>query len=155
MTTWEQALDVPRFEDDQLGTSSLILADVIEKVPTRSIGTGPFVIGTTKVRPRIGEKFRRDEKMGIYIQVYNFEPDEKTRRPEGTIEYEIFKKGSSEKVFEFTEEVSALPGGASQVVVEKLLPLQSLEPGEYELKVKVQDKRRNQTLTPSATFTVT
>jgi hypothetical protein len=101
------------------------------------------------------EKFRREEKMGIYLQVYNFEPDEKTRKPEGTIEYEIVKKGSTEKVFEFSEEVGTLSGGASQIVVEKLLPLQNLEPGEYELKVKVQDKRRNQTLTPSVTFTVT
>jgi len=46
-------------------------------------------------------------------------------------------------------------GGASQVVIEKLLPLQSLEPGQYTLRMKVVDKKRNQTLTPSATFTVT
>ena len=45
MTTYEMALDVPRFEDDKLGSSSLILADLIEKVPTKSIGTGQFVIG--------------------------------------------------------------------------------------------------------------
>jgi len=40
-------------------------------------------------------------------------------------------------------------------VVEKLLPLQTLTPGQYTLKMKVTDKKRNQTLTPSATFTVT
>jgi GWxTD domain-containing protein len=156
MTNYEMALDVPRIEDDQLASSSLILADLIEKVPTKSIGTGQFVIGTSKVRPRIGESFKRDEKMGIYFQVYNFEPDEKTRKPEGTIVYEIYKNGSNEKVFDFTEEVSAIPsGGASQVTVEKLLPLKDLQPGQYTLKIRVVDKRRNQTLTPSATFTVT
>ena len=41
------------------------------------------------------------------------------------------------------------------MIVEKLLPLKSLEPGKYTLKMKVVDKKRNQTLTPSATFTVT
>jgi hypothetical protein len=41
------------------------------------------------------------------------------------------------------------------VVIEKLLPLQSMEPGQYTLHMKVVDKKRNQTLTPSATFTVT
>jgi len=155
MTTYETAIDVPHFEDDQLGTSSLILADVMEKVPTKSIGTGQFVIGTTKVRPRMTESFKRDEKMGIYLQLYNFEADEKTHKPEGTVQYEIMKAGSATPVFEFSEEVGALQGGASQIVIEKLLPLQSLEPGQYTLKVKVVDKKRNQTVTPSATFTVT
>jgi GWxTD domain-containing protein len=156
MTNYEMVLDVPRLEDDHLATSSLILADLIEKVPTKSIGTGQFVIGTSKVRPRMGESFKREEKMGIYFQVYNFEPDEKTRKPEGTIQYEIYKTGSSEKVFEFSEELGSIQGGgASQVTVEKLLPLKDLVPGQYTLKIKVVDKKRNQTLTPSATFTVT
>jgi GWxTD domain-containing protein len=154
-TNFEVALDVPRLEDDKISQSSLILADVLEKVPTRSIGTGQFVIGTSKVRPRLDETFRRDERLGIYMQLYNFEADEKTKKPDGTIEYEIVKNGNNEKVFEYTEELGAVAGGASQVVIEKLLPLQSLEPGQYTLKMKVVDKKRNQTLTPSATFTVT
>ncbi len=155
-TSYEMALEVPRLEDDKLGQSSLILADLIEKVPTKSIGTGQFVIGTSKVRPRIDGTFGHDEKLGIYLQLYNFEPDEKTKKPEGTVEYEIVKNGSNEKVFEYSEDLSAsLGGGAAQVVIEKLLPLQSLVPGQYTLKMKVVDKKRNQTLTPSATFTVT
>jgi GWxTD domain-containing protein len=155
-TNYEVAIDVPRLDDEKLGQSSLILADLIEKVPTKSIGTGPFVIGTSKVRPRVNETFRQDEKLGIYLQLYNFQPDEKTKKPDGTIEYEIIRKDSNQKVFEFTEEVSALQGGAAaQVVVEKLLPLKSLEPGQYLLKMKVTDRKRNQTLTPSASFTVT
>jgi GWxTD domain-containing protein len=155
-TSYEMALEVPRLEDDKLGQSSLILADLIEKVPTKSIGTGQFVIGTSKVRPRIDGTFGHDEKLGIYLQLYNFEPDEKTKKPEGTVDYEIVKTGSNEKVFEYSEDLSvSLGGGAAQVVIEKLLPLQSLVPGQYTLKMKVVDKKRNQTLTPSATFTVT
>ena len=154
-TNYEMVLEVPRLEDDTLGQSSLILADILEKVPTKSIGTGPFVIGTSKVRPRMGDTFKREEKLGIYLQLYNFQADEKTKKADGTIEYVITKNGSNEKVFEYTEDVSALSGGASQVVIEKLLPLQNMEPGQYTLKMKVVDKKRNQTLTPSATFTVT
>ena len=154
-TNYELALDVPRLEDDKLSQSSLILADLIEKVPTRSIGTGQFVIGTSKVRPRVSDTFNHTEKLGIYLQLYNFEPDEKTRKPEGTIDYEIVKNGSNEKVFEYSEDISASPGAAAQIIVEKLLPLQQLVPGQYTLKMKVVDKKRNQTLTPSATFTVT
>jgi hypothetical protein len=40
------------------------------------------------------------------------------------------------------------------VTVEKLLPLMTLEPGQYTLKMKVTDKNRDQVLTPSANFTV-
>ena len=59
--------------------------------------------------------------MGIYFQVYNFEPDEKTKKPEGTIEYEIVKSATNERVFDFSEDVSTIQGGgASQLVVEKL-----------------------------------
>ena len=154
-TNFEMALEVPRIEDDRLGQSSLILADVLEKVPTKSIGTGQFVIGTSKVRPRLGDTFKREEKLGIYLQLYNFEPDEKTKKADGTVEYVITKNGSNEKVFEYSEDLSALTGGASQMVIEKLLPLQGMEPGQYTLRMKVTDKKRNQTLTPSATFTVT
>jgi GWxTD domain-containing protein len=154
-TNFEMALEVPRIEDDKLGQSSLILADILEKVPTRNIGTGQFVIGTSKVRPRVDDTFRRDEKLGIYLQLYNFQADATTKKPNGTVEYVITKTGSDEKVLEFSEEVSALSRAASQVVIEKLLPLQSLQPGSYTLKMKVVDKTRNQTLTPSATFTVT
>ena len=39
-TNFEMALDVPRLDDDTLGQSSLILADLIEKVPTRASAPG-------------------------------------------------------------------------------------------------------------------
>jgi GWxTD domain-containing protein len=156
MNNFEMALTVPHFDDEKLASSSLILADVIEKVPTRSIGSGQFVVGTSKVRPRLNDSFRQDEKMGIYLQLYNFGPDEKTQKPNGTIEYEVVKNGSNEKIFDFSEDIAKLPeASAQQVTIEKLLPLQTLKPGQYTLKMKVTDRNRNQTLTPTATFTVT
>jgi GWxTD domain-containing protein len=155
MTTYPMALNVPHFDDEKLASSSLILADLIEKVPTKSIGTGQFVIGDTKVRPRLTDIFERDEKLGIYTQFYNFSPDEKTMKPNGSIEYDITKSGAKDPVLHYTEEVTSIPGASSQqVTVEKLLPLQSLEPGQYTLKMKVTDKNSNQVLTPSANFTV-
>jgi GWxTD domain-containing protein len=155
MTTYPMALNVPRFEDETLSTSSLILADLIEKVPTRSIGTGQFVIGDTKIRPRLDDTFKRDEKLGIYLQCYNFGPDEKTKKPNGSIQYEITKAGTEKPVLDYTEDVVQVPGAsAQQVTVEKLLPLETLDPGQYTLKMKVVDKNRNQTLTPTANFTV-
>ncbi|MGA2183515.1 MAG: GWxTD domain-containing protein [Bryobacteraceae bacterium] len=156
MTNYEMALNVPHFDEEKLGSSSLILADLIEKVPTRSIGAGQFVIGDSKVRPRMTDSFTRAEKLGIYQQFYNFAADEKTKKPNGSIEYSVTKDGTNEKVFDYTEDVATLPGAsAQQVTVEKVLSLEKLTPGHYTIRLTVTDKTRNQVLTPAATFTVT
>jgi GWxTD domain-containing protein len=155
MNNYEMALRVPAYDDEEFGMSSLILADLIEKVPTRSIGTGQFVIGTSKVRPRIDEVFRRGEKMGIYLQLYNFAVDQTTKKPDAVIEYEVVKTGDNTKIFEFTEDLDSIEGASpTQTVIEKVLPLQNLEPGQYTLRMRITDKVRNETLTPEATFTV-
>jgi hypothetical protein len=154
MNNYEMALNVPRMEDEKLFASTLVLADVLEKVPTKEIGTGQFVIGSSKVRPRMGESFKQSEKMGIYMKLYNFQPDEKTQKPQGDVEYEIVRAGDNTKVLEFTEDVASIEGSASQMTIEKLLPLKSLEPGKYVLKLKVTDKLRNQSLTQTSQFSI-
>ncbi len=162
LSAQEFAITVPRLDADKTSTSSLVLADQIGKVPTRSIGTGQFVIGDSKVRPRIGDvaghvppSFKRDEKMGIYMRLYNLGADETTHKPDGQVEYVLSKNGSNEKIFDFTEDISQLPNAsASQVTIERLLPLNNLAPGQYTILLKVTDKNRNQVLTPSAQFTV-
>jgi GWxTD domain-containing protein len=157
-TTYEMPLDVPHLEDDTLGASSLILADQIETVPTKSIGTGQFVIGTRKVRPRMDGIFKRDEMLRIYLQLYNFDVDELTKKPDGTVEFEVTKnnKGTKEVIVPaYSEDVSKLPGGASQLILQRQLPLKDFAPGEYTVNIKVMDKKRNQTVTRSATFTIT
>jgi hypothetical protein len=35
-----------------------------------------------------------------------------------------------------------------------VLPLKTLEPGKYTIRMKVTDRKRNQTVNPTATFTV-
>jgi len=156
LNSYEVAITVPRMDSEKLSASNIVLADLIEHVPTKSIGMGQFVIGTSKIRPRLDESFKRDEKMGIYFKIYNFGTDGDNRTPSGEVTYEVVKNGTNEKIFEVTEDVAKIPGAsANQVTVEKLLPLTGLAPGSYTLRVKITDKNRNQTLTPSAQFTVT
>jgi GWxTD domain-containing protein len=155
MNTFEIALNVPHYDEDTLGASSVILADEIERVPTKSIGTGPFVIRSTKVRPRVGDVFKRDETMGIYTEFYNFGMDEKTKKPNGTVEYEIVD-AQNKTVLDASEDLATIPNSSAFLVtVEKKLPLKSLAPGKYTLRLKVTDKLKNQSLTPTAQFTVT
>ena len=156
MGTYRTALRVPEYDDEALATSSLIIADKIERVPIRSLGTGQFVIGSSKVRPRIDDAFKRDEKMGIYMQIYNLGQSEETNRPQGNVTYQIASLESpDELLLNFTEDVNSIRGASSrQVVIEKLLPLKTLEPGEYRLNLLVQDDVKNESLTPSTTFKV-
>ena len=156
MGTYRTAMRVPAFDDEALATSSLIIADKIERVPIRSLGTGQFVIGSSKVRPRIDDSFKRSERMGIYMQIYNLGLSEETSRPVGNVTYQIARLDNPDDLLlNFTEDVNEIRGSsARQVVIEKLLPLQSLEPGEYRLNLLVEDNVKNESLTPTTTFTV-
>ena len=68
--------------------------------------------------------------------------------------YEIVRASDNSKVIDFTEDLTSLEGSASQMTIEKLLPLQSLQPGKYQLRVKINDKAKSQTLTQSSEFSV-
>ncbi len=156
MNTYEMALNVPHYDEDQLGASSVILADEIERVPTKSIGAGPFVIRSSKVRPRVNDTFKQGETMGIYAELYNFGMDKKTNKPDGSVEYDVVNTADNKTVMTQTEDLSTIPNSSAFIVtVEKKLPLKSLPPGKYTLKLKVTDKLRGTTLNPSAAFTVT
>ncbi|MBI4479817.1 MAG: GWxTD domain-containing protein [Acidobacteria bacterium] len=151
--TLELRMEVPQFKEDQLATSSLILADQLEKVSTRRIGLGPFVIGDSKVRPAVGSTFKKDQKLGVYLQVYNLKPDISGRKPEATIHYSLLK--NNQPVFETQENAAELPDASpSQVNIEKLLPLASLDPGKYTMKVTVTDTISKKSVAPSADFTI-
>ena len=85
-----------------------------------------------------------------------FELQTVTGRKITAVEYELVRSGSNEKIFDVTQDFSEIPdASAAQMTIEKFLPLKSLLPGQYTLQMKIVDKSRNQTLTPSAKFTVT
>jgi hypothetical protein len=157
-------VNVPRIDQDHLSASTLVLADYMQHVDTKSIGLGMFVLGDTKVRPRIANcdtcapSFKPDERIGIYVKLYNFEPDENTHKAVGQVEYELVKTGTTDKLVSAVEDVNQNPeASASQVTIEKYLDLKmmKLAPGAYTLRIKVTDKKRNQSLPLTAQFTVT
>jgi hypothetical protein len=156
MSTQQLALRVPEFDNETLANSSLILADKIERVPTRSLGTGQFVLGASKVRPRLGEEFNRDETLGIYLEVYNLGQDEASNTPKGTVTYQIATAAKPDELLvDFTENIGDIRGASTeQLTIEKMLPLKTFEPGEYVLNMKVEDQVKNESLTPVTKFKV-
>jgi GWxTD domain-containing protein len=145
-------LAVPRYDDEKLEASSLILADQIEHVPAKQIGAGQFVLGSSKVRPRLGGDFTTADKLGVYMQVYNLKPDDTTHKSSATFQYTV-KKGN-EQIMQFKETSADMKQTGDQVTIERLLPLATLTPGKYTLEVNATDTLSKQTISRTAEFTV-
>jgi GWxTD domain-containing protein len=145
-------LQVPRYEDDKLESSSLILADQLERVPAKQIGSGQFVLGSSKVRPKLDGDFTTADRLGIYMQVYNLKPDEKTHKSNATFEYTVKKGGT--QVLQFKETSADMKQTGDQITIERLLPLTTLAPGKYTLEINATDTLSNQTILRTADFTV-
>jgi GWxTD domain-containing protein len=159
---WSRSIKVPEFSDDKLSTSSLVVADVMEPVPTKDIGTGNFVIGTTKVRPRVAAAdgkpalFKRDKdpKLNFWMQVYNLGVDEKTHKPSATFEYDITNLATNKQVVQKTETTDTMGNIGEQVTLQKSIVAANLQPGTYKIEIKVNDNISKQTVNPSALFAV-
>ena len=147
-------LQVPRFEDDKLEASSLIVADgsKLEHVPSKQIGTGQFVLGSTKVVPRLDADFATTEKLGIYMQIYNLKPDDKTHKSNATFVYTV-KKGD-QQIMQFKETSEEMKQTGEQVTIERLLPLATLTPGKYSLEIVATDSNSNKTVSKTAEFSI-
>jgi GWxTD domain-containing protein len=143
---------VPRFNEDNLTCSSLILADQLSPLPLNHDGFSTFVIGATKVRPNVNNTFTSSEKLGIYVQVYNLGIDEKTHKPSLNVRYELERDGKL--VLYDLEREGNLQTASQQVTLAKTIPLHGLGLGKILVRVKVTDNIKNQTVSPSATFEV-
>jgi len=158
--TWRRGMQVPEFTDDKLSTSSLILADKMYPVASKNVGTGNFVIGDTFVRPRVpgadGKpvSFKRDQKLNLWLQVYNLEMDEKTHKPSATVEYNVFNTTTNKPVIHTVESTEQMGNIGDQVTLKKTLSAANLQPGVYKLQIKVNDNISKQVVDPSTTFSV-
>src|SRR5215831_4924656 len=147
-------LAVPRYQDDKLEASSLILADQIEHVPAKQIGTGQFVLGSSKVRPRLEADFTTADRLGIYMQVYNLKPDDATHKSSANFQFTVKKGNDPVPGMQFKETSEDLKQTGEQVTIERFLPLATLAPGKYTLEVNATDVHSNQTISRTADFTV-
>ena len=158
--TWSRGIIVPDFSDEKLANSSLIVADDVEPVPTTNVGTGMFVIGTTKVRPRVAPAdgkpavFKRGQKVNFWMQVYNLSVDDKTHKPSATFEYDIVNAATNKEIVHAIDSSDKMGNVGEQVTLHKAVASANLDPGVYRIQIKVSDNISKQTLGPSATFAV-
>lgn len=146
-------LAVQRFDEDKLEASTMILADDIEPVGTKEVGIGQFVIGSTKVRPKIDQVFRSDQELGLYFQLYNIKVDGTTHKNDVTFDVKVTQGDkqishnllTSEQLHQSGEEVTFQQSGT----------LKGLAPGKYHIEVQATDQLAKQSVTRATDFTVT
>jgi hypothetical protein len=158
---FSRSYQVPDFSNDEkLSSSTLILADWLTNVPSSEVGTGNFVIGTNKVRPRVqpGDgkpvAFKKTENISFWLQVYNLGLDEKTKKPSATVEYHVINAATNQPVLDLTESTAQMGNVGEHVTLARTLPLAKLEPGIYQVTIKVSDQVSKQTISPTAKFAV-
>jgi GWxTD domain-containing protein len=159
--SWSRGMVVPEYNEEKLASSSLILADRMEKVATKSVGAGSFVLGETKLAyPHLDgadgkpASFKRDQRMSLWMQVYNLQQDDKTKKPSAKIDYEIVNLANNQPVIHSSESTDQMGHIGDQITLEKTVTLSSLQPGLYRLTVKVDDNVSKQQIAPSVRFAV-
>lgn len=158
--TWARAITVPMYNENSLATSSLILADKMERVPDKDIGTGSFIIGNTFIRPRVMDRpsipasFHRSQNLNFWMQVYNLGINQNTKRNDATINYEVIDSKTHQVLLNDTQLSKDISSNSDELTLEKRLPLASLTPGQYEVKITIHDAISGQQIVQSAPFVV-
>jgi hypothetical protein len=130
-------------------------------VDKKQVGTGNFVIGQTKVRPRVEPAdgkpalFKRKERVNLWMQVYNLGLDKATNKPDAVVEYDVVNAATNKAVVHAVESTKQMGNVGDQLTLEKSLPLTTLEPGLYRVSIKVSDNiSKQQPIVQNANFSV-
>ena len=143
---------VPRYDQEKLSTSTMILAAKLESLVDQP-AVGQFVIGTTKVIPNVSGTYRRGAPVGVYLQIYNAGIDQTTLRPSVDVEYALLKDGK--ELGKMTEDWRGLSDSGQRLTLARLIDTRNLANGEYEVAIRIRDRVTGQSLSPSQKFNVT
>jgi GWxTD domain-containing protein len=146
-------LAVSSIPDDKLEASSLILADQMEPVSSKDIGVGQFVLGSTKVRPKLDSEFHADQPLDIYLQLYNLKVDDKTHKNNVTLDFKITQ--GQQTVSDQVKTGDDIQQFGEEITIQQMVAPKTLPPGKYKLEIQATDKVANQTISRTADFTVT
>src|SRR5687768_10542404 len=142
---------VPRYDQEKLSTSTMILAAKLESLVDQP-AVGQFVIGTTKVIPNVSGVYRRGQAVGVYLQIYNAGIDQTTLRPSVDVEYALLKDGK--EMGKQAEDWKGLSDSGQRLTLARLIDTRQLAAGEYEVAIRIRDRVTGQSLSPSQKFSV-
>jgi len=152
------SFEVPRYQEKQFATSTLILASSIDGLDNRSIATGQFIIGRYKVKPMVSGIYKPGQNLALFLQVYDADMDQATLQPALRVEYIVTKGG--QEIVHVNEDGKSKMGlidmKGQQLVIARAIPLQDklAEPGTYTVTARITDLVSQKVLTPQAVYTV-
>ena len=151
------SFEVPKYQEKQLSTSTLVLAYSIEGLENRPTTSGSFVIGRYKVKPFVSRVYKPNQNLALFLQVYDAEMDQATLRPALKVEYIVTRGG--QEIFHVAEDGKGqgmIDIKGQQMVIIHSIPLKDAlaSPGEYGLTVRVTDLVSQKVVTPHTSFTV-
>jgi hypothetical protein len=168
MSLVKQSVTVPDFWNDELSTSSVIVASRIDPLPApltpQQQADRPYALGMMEIVPTFDTKFGKKAELSTFMLIYNPKVDS-ANKPDVTVEYNFYQKpaGAPEKFFNKTNpqalNAQTLPpnfdlAAGHQLQSGQAVPLASFPEGDYRLEIKVTDKIANKTLTRELNFTV-
>ena len=152
------SFEVPRYQEKQLATSTLILAASIEPLDNRTIPSGMFIMGRYKVKPFVSGLYKPGQNLALFLQVYDADMDQATLQPALKVEYIISKDG--QQVMYILEDGKSQSGiidlKGQQLTVARGIPIKDklAEPGTYTVTVRITDLVSQKVVTPQAQYTV-
>jgi len=163
----KQAVTVPDLWNDELNTSSVIVAERIDPLPApltpQQQTERPYALGTMEIVPALDTKFTKQSELSTFLLIYNAKTDG-ANKPDVSVEYSFYVKAEgAEKFFNKTNpqnlNAQTLPpqfdfAAGHQLQSGQAVPLASFPEGEYRLEIKVTDKLANKSLTREVKFSV-
>jgi len=164
----KQTVNVPDFWNNELQTSSVIVAQRIDPLPApltpQQQADRPYALGMMEILPTFETKFTKKSELSTFMLIYNPKVDS-ANKPDVSVEYNFYQKlaGQPEKFFNKTNpqnlNAQTLPpnfdfAAGHQLQSGQAVPLASFPEGDYRLEIKITDKLANKTLTKEIVFTV-
>ncbi len=163
----KQAVTISDLWTSELTTSSVILAERIDPLPTpltpQQQGERPYALGTMEIIPAASAKFTKKAELSTFLLIYNAQTDS-VNKPDVSVEYNFYmKQAGAEKFFNKTNpqnlNAQTLPpqfdfSAGHQLQSGQAVPLASFPEGDYRLEIKVTDKIANKSLTREVNFSV-
>ncbi|HYY98590.1 MAG TPA: VWA domain-containing protein, partial [Pyrinomonadaceae bacterium] len=130
----EGALEVPEADEDVLRLSSVVFVGSAEKAPADAQEGNPFRVGDLLLYPNAGAAVRKEsgKELPFFFTVYT--PPGSRDAPKLLIELRQAEKSLARIPAQLTP-----PDARGRIQYVAGLPLESIPPGAYELKVTVED----------------
>jgi hypothetical protein len=169
MSAIKQTVNVPDFWNNELNTSSVIVAQRIDPLAApltpQQQADRPYALGMMEIVPTFETKFTKKAELSTFMLIYNPKVDA-ANKPDVSVEYNFYQKlaGQPEKFFNKTNpqnlNAQTLPPNfdfaqGHQLQSGQAVPLASFPEGDYRLEIKITDKLANKSLTREIVFTVT